>query len=102
MSIKSFAIRSARKLLDHLDTEPRLLIIETDTHNCPMHSINEMLKKKYTYRYTSWSYSSYVIEAATTVDSEEVASVIRSWIGHRYDVTVVNGDINLTPKKTDK
>lgn len=102
MSIKSFAIRSARKLLDHLDTEPRLIIIETDEHGCPMHAINSMLKKKYTYRYTDWSYSSYLIEAATTVDSEEIAGTIRSWIGHRYDVTVTNGDIKLTPKKNDK
>lgn len=102
MSIKSFAIRSARKLLDHLDTEPRLILIETDEHSCPMHAINEMLRKKYTYRYTSWGYSSYIIEAATTVDSEEIASAVRSWIGHRYDVAVVNGDIKLTRKKTDK
>ena len=76
MSIKSFAIRSARKLLDHLDTEPRLLLIETDEYSCPMHAINN--------------------------DSEEIAGVIRSWIGHRYDVAVVNGDIKLTPKKNDK
>lgn len=102
MSIKSFAIRSARKLLDHLDTEPRLLLIETDECGCPMHAINEMLKKQYTYRYTSWAFSSYTIEAATTIDSEEIAGAIRSWIGHRYDVTVNNGDIKLVPKKTNK
>lgn len=102
MSIKSFAIRSARKLLDHLDTEPRLIIIESDDGRCPMHSINNMLKKKYTYRYTPWAYECHIIEAATTVDSEEIAGAIRSWIGHRYDVTVVNGDIKLTLKKNDK
>lgn len=102
MSIKSFAIRSARKLLDHLDTEPRLIIIESDDGRCPMHTINNMLKKKYTYRYTPWAYGCHIIEAATTVDSEEIAGAIRSWIGHRYDVTVVNGDIKLTPKKNDK
>lgn len=102
MSIKSFAIRSARKLLDHLDTEPRLLIIESDDGRCPMHTINNTLKKKYTYRYTPWAYGFHIIEAATTVDSEEIAGAIRSWIGQRYDVTVTNGDIKLTPKKTDK
>lgn len=102
MSIKSFAIRSARKLLDHLDTEPRLIIIESDDGRCPMHTINNMLKKKYTYRFTPWAWGCHTIEAATTVDSEEIAGAIRSWIGHRYDVTVVNGDIKLTPKKNDK
>jgi hypothetical protein len=102
MSIKSFAIRSARKLLDYLVTEPRLLIIESDDGRCPMHTINNMLKKKYTYRYTPWAYGCYIIEAATTVDSEEIAGAIRYWIGHRYDVAVVNGDIKLTPKKNDK
>lgn len=102
MSIKSFAIRSARMILDHLETEPRLLIIESDDSRCPMHAINAMLKKQYTYRYNAWAYSSSNIEAAATIDSEEIAGAIRSWIGHRYDVTVVNGDIKLTLKKNDK
>ena len=102
MSIKSFLIHSARNMFDRLDTEPRLLIIESDDGRCPMHTINSMLKKKYTYRYTPWAYGSHIIEAATTVDSEEIASAIRSWVGHRYDVAVVNGDIKLNPKKNDK
>jgi nickel-dependent lactate racemase len=102
MSIKSFAIRSARKLLDHLDTEPRLLIIESDDSRCPMHSINHMLRKKFTYRYDALSYGCHAIEAATTVKTDEIAAAIHSWIGNRYDVVLTNGDIKLTPKKTDK
>lgn len=102
MSIKSFAIRSVRKVLDHLETEPRLLIIETDDYSAPMRAINQMLHKKYTYRYNSWSYSDRIIEASTTVATDEIAGVIRSWIGHRYDIIVNNGDIKLVPLKTDK
>lgn len=102
MSIKSFTIRSVRKVLDHLESEPRLLIIESDDHKCPMHTINQMLRKKYTYRYNPWSYSDHIIEASTTVASDDIADVIRSWVGHRYDIVVTNGDINLVPKKTDK
>lgn len=74
MSIKSFAIRSARKLIDHLDTEPRLLIIESDDGRCPMHTINSMLKKKYTYRYTPWAYGCHIIEATTSPWSTETSS----------------------------
>jgi hypothetical protein len=102
MFIASFVIRSARNLFDHLDTEPRLLLIEGDVHGGPMHAINGMLKKKYTYRYTTWGYDNDIIEAATTVDSEEIAAAIRSLVGDRYDVTVVNEDIKLTRKNTDK
>lgn len=102
MSIKSFTIRAVRKVLDHLETEPRLLIIESDDYKCPMHTINEMLRKKYTYRYNSWRYSDRYIEVSTTVATNEIADVIRSLIGRRYDVVVTNGDINLVPLNTDK
>ena len=102
MSIKSFAIRTVRKVLDHLETEPRLLIIESDDCKCPMHAISQMLRKKYAYRYNPWSYGTHIIEATTTVATNDIADVIRSWIGHRYDVVVTNGDISLVPKKTDK
>ena len=102
MSIKSFAIRSVRKVLDHLETEPRLLIIESDDYKCPMHTINQMLYKKYTYRYNPWSHGCDIITASTTVATKDIADAIRSWIGHRYDIIENNGDIKLVPKKTDK
>lgn len=101
MPITALIIRSALNLLKHLETEPYLLLIETDAY-APMHAINEMLKKKYTYRYTCWSYGNHIIEAATTICSEEIADAIRSWIGHRYDVIVNNGDIKLIPKNINK
>lgn len=102
MSIRSFAIRSVRKLLDRLESEPRMLLIESDDYGCPVHAINEMLKKKYTNRYAALIYNGYIIEAATIISSEEIASAVRSWIGNCYDVTVVNGDIKLTHKKNVK
>lgn len=102
MSIRSFAIRSVRKLLNHLENEPRLLVIEADNCDCPMHAINELLKKKYTYGYTALIYRGCNIEAATTVSPEEIASAVRSWIGCCYDVAVVNENIKLTHKKNDK
>ena len=102
MSIKSFAIRSVRKVLDHLETEPRLLFIESDDSRCPMHAINHMLRKKFTYRYDALSYGSRTIEAATTVKTDDIAAAIHSWIGNRYDVILANGDIKLSLKKTDE